>query len=193
MTGSFDLIDKNGHRKYLVEEERHKLMIACKQVDPLDALFCQMLLWTGARISEVLCMTSNSIDLHDNLAIVRCLKKRRQNPVYRRIPLPEPYLIALSQHFGLYDCESTSSTKLWRWSRATASRHLDNLMELAGISGPYANSRGLRHSFALICAQNAIPASVIKKWMGHSSIKTTMIYMDFGLNEQRNFAQRIWN
>lgn len=47
----------------------------------------------------------------------------------------------------------------------------------------------LRHSFASHCVMNGISLSVLKEWMGHSSIKTTMIYahlspehLDAGIN-----------
>lgn len=38
------------------------------------------------------------------------------------------------------------------------------------------NLKSLRHTFGAYCAMAGVPLPLLKEWMGHSSIKTTMIY-----------------
>jgi len=187
----FDLIDKNGYRKYLNMSERALFKNVIEKSGSKERLFGLMLYWTGARISEILNLTTSHIDLDKELVIIKCLKKRTLRPIWRRIPLPTTYIHELDQFFSIR--ESANSEKLWSWSRSTASRRISEFMKLAGISGKHANPRGCRHSFGLFCAKNHIPASVLKQWMGHSHISTTIIYMDFTIEDQRDFAEKLWD
>jgi integrase len=65
-------------------------------------------------------------------------------------------------------------------------------MRQAGISGPHACPKGLRHGFGIACVQKNIPLPTIAKWMGHSTINTTAIYLNAVGDEERQFAKRIW-
>ena len=64
----------------------------------------------------------------------------------------------------------------------------------AGILGPQACPKGLRHGFAVHGLSNNIPLTLIKKWLGHSSLVTTSIYLNVALEEEeQRIAKRIWN
>ncbi len=66
-------------------------------------------------------------------------------------------------------------------------------MEEAEISGPQACSKGLRHGFAVHCLVNEIPTTLIKKWLGHSSLSTTSIYLDVANQEEQRIAKKMWS
>jgi len=146
-----------------------------------------MLFWIGARISEILNLITHSIDFSDKVVIIECLKKRRKG-IYRQIPLPS-YLLSELQ---LFVQNFNPDQRIWHWSRRTASRYVKAAMASANISGIQSSSKGLRHSFAVHCVLSKVPLTLIQKWMGHSSLSTTAIYLNIVGEEERKFAMDIW-
>jgi integrase/recombinase XerD len=65
-------------------------------------------------------------------------------------------------------------------------------MRRAGITGPIASPKGLRHGFGIRAVGHSIPTNLIQRWMGHASPTTTAIYLDAVGMEERQFASRMW-
>jgi site-specific recombinase XerD len=82
--------------------------------------------------------------------------------------------------------------RLWTFSRKTGYRIVKQVMEAAGIKGVPACPKGLRHGFGVACVEANIPLPTIAKWMGHSSIETTAIYLNVIGKEERGLARRTW-
>jgi len=184
---SYSLIDKNGLRKYLNQTERDLFFEQLKNSSPKRKLFCLMLFWSGARISEVLNLKVENIDFSDSFVVIESLKKRRKG-VFRQVPIPPKYL----SHLKLYLANRNSEEKIWEFSRRTATRHIKSIMNEAAIKGPQACAKGLRHSFAIHCLMKKIPITLIKKWLGHSSLATTSIYLNVANEEEKKIASLIW-
>ena len=51
-------------------------------------------------------------------------------------------------------------------------------MQRAGIDGPQASPKGLRHAFGVAAVQAGIPLNMVQKWLGHAQLSTTAIYAD---------------
>lgn len=185
---TMQLLNYEGKRKYLNQEERLRYFNSTLKKEPRIQLFSLMLIYTGARISEVLSLKKQNIDFSDRTVIIETLKKRRKG-VFRQIPLPDPFLDKL-RRFSKSAIHSDS--KLWNFSRRTATRYISYIMSDAKISGPHASSKGLRHSFAINCVMKDIPLNLIQKWMGHSHISTTSIYLNFTSLEERKIAKKMW-
>jgi integrase/recombinase XerD len=66
-------------------------------------------------------------------------------------------------------------------------------MMLAQIVGCAACPRGLRHSFGVGTLQARVPPNVTQKWMGHTSLRTTMIYNAVCGPEEVAYAEQFWN
>jgi integrase len=181
------LYDGQGRRKYLTASERKRFREYAETFPVSERNFCLMHFFTGLRISEALEMTVARIDLGEGVVIIRSLKRRKDN-VFRAVPLPMSYLKALKR----MSADALPETRLWPFSRKTGYRIIKGVMRRAKISGPHASPKGLRHGFGIICAQKNIPLPTISKWMGHSSIKTTAIYLNAVGKEEREFARRIW-
>lgn len=176
-----------GQRKYLTSSERLKFYAAAKEQELRKQLFFLMLFYSGARISEVLGLLASNIDASENYIIIESLKKR-QKGVYRLVPIPKEFigqLTAYMQSRGVRE-------NIWPFSRRTASRYIKSLMDEVGIQGVQASAKGLRHGFAVCAIENNVPLNLIKKWMGHSSISTTEIYLNVVGQEERKFAERMW-
>ena len=63
----------------------------------------------------------------------------------------------------------------WRWVQAAVKR----AEELGAISpGKRVSTHTLRHSYARHLLMNGIPINYLSRWLGHSSIQTTLIYLE---------------
>lgn len=182
----YSLYGLNGQRKYLTQLERSRFYKVANENENVKRLFFLMLYYTGARISEVLSIRRQHIEAEECVVVIESLKKRKKG-VFRIVPLPESFIVELSSYIN-----SNKGIYLWSFSRRTASRYVARVMEEASIFGLQASAKGLRHSFAVCAIENNVPLNLIKKWMGHSSISTTAIYLNVIGQEERAFAKEMW-
>jgi hypothetical protein len=70
--------------KYLAARERLAFVYAASKEDLPASTFCLTLAFTGARISEVLSLTTNRIDVADEAIIFETLKQRKKNIFFER-------------------------------------------------------------------------------------------------------------
>ena len=120
--------------------------------------------------------------------MIRTLKQRKK-VVYREIPLPDFLLKELSLYIDDITEKEKISKLLWSFSLRSASRYIKSIMCDAEIYEGSAKS--LRHGFAVHCI-NFAPISTVQKWLGHSSLDTTSIYLDVTGTEEREIAEKIW-
>lgn len=120
--------------------------------------FVELLLHTGARLSELFYLRPADVDLENRMITFRRSKTR-----WRSVPMDERAAEILWRR------------KLpWRWSRPNAlsviwRRYADKI----GLSG---RLHDLRHSFASYLVSRGVHMAVVKELLGHTDIKTTMIY-----------------
>lgn len=188
------LYDLTGSRKYLNGAERGRFVLAANEQCPEVRLFCLTLYLTGGRISEVLALTADAIDLEAGTASLATLKRRKRG-IVRQVPLPAWLLAELDQTFAIrasQRCGSEARQRIWRWSRTTAWRRVKAVMTRAEITGLPAMPKGLRHSFGVNAFQSLVPPHLIQRWLGHASLRTTSIYGDVMGADERMFAERMW-
>ncbi|RYD68085.1 MAG: site-specific integrase, partial [Verrucomicrobiaceae bacterium] len=147
---------------------------------------CELMYYSGCRISEALSLTRADIDASEAVVRIRCLKKRVKL-VVRRIPLPPEFVSRLIT-FG-----ESSADRLWGFSRMTGWRVIKKALKMAGIQGLHASPKGLRHGFGVRAALANVPISIIQRWMGHSSVSTTSIYLSVRDDEERDLMARTWS
>lgn len=152
----------------------------------------QALHFTGCRISEALALTMKRVDLDGQALVFETLKKRRSG-VYRAVPVPPRLLDTLDLVHGVREArKGRGDPILWDWSRTTAWRHVKAVMQAAGIEGPHASPKGLRHGYGVAAISATVPLNLLSKWMGHAAIETTAIYANALGEEQRSIAGRMW-
>ncbi|WP_067734194.1 tyrosine-type recombinase/integrase [Novosphingobium naphthalenivorans] len=181
-----DLFDLHGQRKYLNTQEARRFLAAANKAATPERLFCLVLFYTGARISEVLELNPRRLDVSDRRIIFRTLKRRKLS--YRAVPVPTRLireLNALARPLGQDD-------RLFPFCRQTGWRIIKNIMERARIDGPQATPRGLRHQFGIHAIEVQVPESLLQRWMGHARARTTRVYTVFGGGEERRLAKRMW-
>ena len=193
---SFQLHDATGQRKYLTRDERDAFLEAAGKAGRQARTFCMTLAYTGSRVSEALALTADRVDLAGKTVVFESLKKRRGG-LYRAVPVPSTVLDALDLVHGLREAQrgrdEGRSVLLWPWGRATAWRRVSEVMSMAGISGPQASPKGLRHGFGVAAVQAGIPLNMVQKWLGHAQLSTTAIYADAVGAEEQAIAERMWS
>lgn len=183
------IIGRDGRRKYVTDAERAALLAHAARIDPLTFTLCWVLSATGCRISEALTLSFESLDRGSQSIVIESLKKRRRG-VFRSIPVPGALLKALwNIHGGGQDGRPAL---LWPWSRMTAYRRVSDAMVAAGLRGPHASPKGLRHGFGVSAIQAGVPLNMVQRWLGHADMRTTAIYTCAIGPEERMIASRLW-
>jgi integrase len=190
---SGSLYTPEGQRKYVTATERKRFITAALAWPRHEVgTLCLTLAHTGCRISEALRLTAGSVARDEGFISIRSLKRRAGQIVFREIPVPDEVVVALEAVHGLEAVES--SMPLWSMSRGAAWEVVKQVMKKAGIAdGPHASPKGLRHGFGIHAIRSGVPLNLVQRWLGHSSIETTSIYLQAMGVEEREIAARMWN
>ena len=189
------LYDATGARKYLTRSERDAFLAAAEHADRQVRTLCMTLAYAGCRLSEALALTVDRVDLAAGVLVFATLKKR-QGGHYRAVPVPSALLDALDLVHGIREHQSRRGKGrgecLWPWSRMTGWRAVHTVMQEAGLAGPHASSKGLRHSFGVTAVSAGIPLNLVQKWLGHAQLTTTAIYANAVGTEEKDIAKKMW-
>lgn len=189
------LFDAEGRRLYLTEEERRAFLQAAAKTPREVRTLCAVMHGTGCRVSEALALTQERVDLSGRVIVFETLKQRRRG-VYRAVPVAPDLLDMLDLVHGLREAQRRGTAKalLWPWSRMTAFRRVQEVMDAAGIQdGPHACPKGLRHGFGVQAVSRGIALNMVQKWLGHAQLTTTAIYVNAVGEEEQSIAARMWN
>lgn len=176
--------DETGRRKYLSTDERNRFLAAAAALAPAMQALCHVLAYAGCRVSEALALTTHQVDAECLTLTIKTLKRRRS--AFRVVPVPQAAVEMLRT------LPLDANGKFWPVHRVTAWRVVKATMRRAGIAGPMACPKGLRHGFGIRAAGQNVPTNLIQRWMGHASPTTTAIYLDAVGVEERRFASRMW-
>ena len=148
---------------------------------------------TGCRVSEALAIRACDVDLEANEVRIATLKRRRAH--WRSVPLPEDLVHALDLVHRLRSAQASPrgiSRALWTITRQTANRQIGAIMHTAGVKGPQACPRGLRHSYGVAAVIAGVPLPTIAAVLGRASPTTTAIYTTVIGAEARDLVSRVW-
>ena len=184
-----------GARKYLTAGERDAFLRAAERADRAVRTLCMTLAYAGCRLSEALALTADRVDLAAGTLVFESLKKR-QRGIYRAVPVPPALLDALDLVHGVREHQARGGKghgeRLWPWSRMTGWRAVHAVMAAAGLDGPHASPKGLRHGFGVAAVSAGIPLNLVQKWLGHAQLTTTAIYANAVGAEEQDLARRMW-
>lgn len=147
--------------KYLNDEEVKNLLDKCK--GRRDRLIIELMLLTGTRVSEVLGITPEDIDIRNRT--IRIHGKGSRD----RIVYPPRNLLRDIGDF-VADYGIGRQNKIFTLTRQ---RVFAVVKELSGRS-----PHKLRHTFAVNYLESGGDLRTLQKILGHSSLKTTSIYLD---------------
>ena len=196
------LFDNDGQRLYLSADERKRFLDAATKENREERIFCHVLHFTGCRPSEALELTPGRVHIADHEIVFRTLKKRKRDrqgrekkPQFRTIPVPGNLIDQMDLVFDLRRIQKQDSKEpLWSMSRTTSWRLVKRVMDNAGIKGPQATQKGLRHGFgiAMLTGEQPLPLNVLRDLMGHTDTKTTEIYANAIGYEKRKLVMQAW-
>lgn len=198
------LFSPEGERLYLTAQERKRFLTALNEEGRENRIFCKVLHYTGCRPSEALELTPDRILIDSKDIVFRSLKKRKKDgrgrikqPEFRTVPVPSNLIDIFDLVFDirrLHRRQEKLKKPFWDMSRPTAYRLVKRVMERANINGKQATGKGLRHAFgiALLSGPKPLPIHILAQLMGHSSTKTTEIYLQVVSEEKRKMVLDAW-
>jgi integrase len=185
----------SGARKYLTEGERAAFLREADISDRQVRTLCMTLAYAGCRLSEALALTADRVDLAAGVLVFESLKKRAGG-IFRAVPVPPALLETLDMVHGIREQQARRGKGhgelLWPWSRMTGWRAVHAVMVAAGLDGPHASPKGLRHGFGVAAVSAGIPLNLVQKWLGHAQLSTTAIYANAVGAEEKDIASRMW-
>ena len=188
-----DLVDQHG-RKYLTADERQRFLAAVRaHPKPAVQTLARTLALTGCRVSEALSIRACDVDL--DAAEIRIATLKRRSEHWRGVPVPDDLVHDLDLVHRLRRAQGSPrgrTAALWDISRQGAHRQVAALMRTAGIDGPQACPRGLRHSWGVAAVQAGVPLTTIAAVLGHADVGTTAIYATAIGAEARELVSRLW-
>ena len=76
-------------------------------------------------------------------------------------------------------------TRQWAWKLITRA------CALAGIEDGRSHPHTFRHSFAVNCIVSGVPVVVVKDWLGHSNIASTLVYTKVLSQDTKRFLDEM--
>ena len=188
-----ELVDARG-RKYLTAEERTRFLAEVRaHRQPTVQTLARTLALTGCRVSEALALRPCDVDLEAAELRIATLKRRREH--WRAVAIPEDLVQALELVHRVRRAQASPrgrTRRLWPITRQAAHRQVGALMAAAGIEGPQACPRGLRHGYGVAAVTAGVPLPTIAAVLGHASLDTTAIYTTAIGAEARELVARLW-
>lgn len=154
--------------KYLTRDEVGRLLSACGSAR--DRLLLRVMWETGVRVSELLALTSASIDFTAEALHVATLKRRSH---VRAVPLRGALLGDLARHIA---GGGITRGRLFGITRQRVFQIVRAAARAAELPLDRAHPHTLRHSFAIACVLARVPVLVLAEWLGHASLEATLVY-----------------
>jgi len=161
----------------LISKEDQAGLLDRVRNNPRHRLMILLMLDCGLRVTEVAAIKVGHFDYQESKIVIPSLKKRSANPVYRSIPMTNRVLDALS---NVYIKLQVKSDEAYLFPTKSKSGHIDRVriyMMLKRKSSWAINPHMLRHTFATRIVSNGNDIRTAQKLLGHSSSRTTEIYL----------------
>jgi integrase len=170
--------------KYLTKGEVGRLLSACGSTR--DRLILRVMWETGVRVSELLALTSTSIDFTGEAVQVATLKRRAH---VRAVPLRPALLGELARHIA--GGGVVGGARLFGITRQRVFQIVRAAAATAGLPLDRAHPHTLRHSFAIACVLARVPVLVLAEWLGHASLEATLVYTKVLCAESRRYLSDV--
>lgn len=150
-----------------------------------DIAVIETLFATGARVYEISNIREDSIDL--NSGLIKIMGKGGKE---RYIQIVVPEILNILKKYYLQNIESIKKSGYFfvnnrgrRYSEQSIRLMIKKYTKLAGIERNI-TPHMFRHSFATYLIEEEVDISYVQKLLGHSSIKTTQIYIHVAAKKQ---------
>ena len=161
--------------------EAHEVDALLRAAPYPQAALLMLIQWrAGLRVSEALSIGERDLSLDGPRPTLRV--RRGKGNRARIVPAHPELGAALRLHLG-YTPRARRSGPLVPVSASTALRWVGRAYAVAVERGTLPDGRHvtthtLRHSYARHLLANGIPINYVQRWLGHSSLQTTLIYLE---------------
>jgi integrase/recombinase XerD len=167
---------------HMEADEVHHLLDTAAACNQRDYLMLRLLWRTGVRVNELLNVKPSDVEQRNNVINVTKAKGGKQ----RRVPLDAATIQMLSDYvlasnigkdqpiFGIRQ----------RWAREIVRRYGARV----GRHGLHPHT--FRHSFAIHCVRNGWDIRRLQQVLGHSSMATTAVYLQFNDRDIRELYDK---
>ncbi len=184
-------------KAYLTAEQVEMVLKAI--TDMRDHLIVRMLWVTGARVSELLGIEVDMIDLAERLVTFKAAKKRQET--WRSVPIDRKTADMIGEYLDTREVKSPwlftsrsspfgqkpdGANPLSRQAAYTIMREACERVGITKVGDPKITKRGLhphphtlRHSFAMDWFKHGARPEPLQKILGHTNYNTTLSYMRF--------------
>jgi len=179
------LTENNKRVRYLSDDERKRLLSACKASE-WDKLYLLVLMaiTTGARLGELQGLHWHEIDFSANTATLPHTK----NGEIRILTLPEKTLSELKRFREVSQRLVFASEVKWR-KPFEFRKHWNKALKQANIED--FKFHDLRHTCASYLAMNGASLQEIAQVLGHKNLQTTMRYTHLSIEHKRAVVDRV--
>ncbi len=182
-TETIHMPNKERKRKVVLRTDEYSRMLSEAGGNPRDFAILQLFLQTGIRVSALIAITLEDLDLQN-----RVLKVHGKGNKERDIPLEKKSVQALKSWLSLRP-ESQDRHLFLNYSGEGLSirgvrKIVDKYLRKAGITKQI-SCHGLRRTFGSAKAGKGMNAFQLQKLMGHERITTTIEYVEIGQEELR--------
>ena len=143
-----------------------------------DVVFMGFVFFTGARISEILGIRKEDVNLKRGVVVIRQLKKRGE--VRREVLIPEFLLEYVREYIeGLGEGE-----RFFKIARNTA------YVKVKSFTGY--NPHAFRHTFAIEILKRTNNLEYARRLLGHSNYNTLKHYLNFTVEDIRDKIEEMF-
>lgn len=175
-------------RSRLAREDANALILAAAG-EPRDYAIFQTFLQTGVRVSELVALRLEDIDLRERTLHVRDGK----GAAARSIELEAKGVKALKSWLDARPAVNNDLLFVNRYGDPISERGVQKLLtkyaRLAGVRKDV-TPHVLRHTFASHKADEGINAYQLQVWLGHASVATTQIYVSLSKANSRQLMEK---
>lgn len=150
-----------------------------------DVAVIETLFATGARVSEISNIRTDSVNL--NTGLIRIMGKGGKE---RYIQVASPEILDILKKYYEYNTEAIRTSGFFfvnnrgnRYTEQSIRLMLKKYTKMAGIERNI-TPHMFRHSFATYLIEEEVDVTYVQKILGHSSIKTTQIYIHVASKKQ---------
>lgn len=165
----------------LTEQDYARILNAVTAAEDLRAkAIFETMYYSGMRVSEALQLRLDHVQ--NRLKVIEDIKGKGGK--YRPIFISDKLLQSLKEYTVVRKRPYGSNTKLLfvgergPVTRQTVHNVMKKYARVAGIEESKAHAHNLRHLFGLRLAAKGVPIEDIAKFMGHTSIEVTKIYLE---------------
>lgn len=163
-----------------------------------DKALLQLMYNTGGRVQELADLTV--ADLHfDSLATVTLTgkgKKTRVIPLWQETVKCLQHYIAVREEAGIESGHLFLNIKSEPMTRFGIGRRLEKHVEAASakclsLCGRRVTPHVIRHTTALHLIEADNDIAIVKDWLGHADIKTTILYVEVSIERKRKALEKL--